>query len=181
MTISTFSLGTLATNVYGLGPTDACLTALFFNLLTTLPVALFSCWGKSTGLRQMMIGRFSFGPYWIWFPIVLNCIACVGWVSFQYLLRKKDRQLTRFLLITVNDQHYRWCFRPSCCIRHSQTPRTRRNRYHRPCHSRCRPLRLQIRPRDRTILFHPSIHHLHHHARTSRSFHEGRILPCSSW
>ena len=83
MTISTFSLGTLATSVFGLSASDACLTALFFNLLTTLPVALFSCWGKSTGLRQMMIGRFSFGPFWIWFPIVLNCVACVGWVSLE--------------------------------------------------------------------------------------------------
>lgn len=94
MTISTFSLGTLATNIYGLGPTDACLTALFFNLLTTLPVALFSCWGKSTGLRQMMIGRFSFGTVWIWFPIILNCVACVGWVSRDYFsfLFAKDRR-----------------------------------------------------------------------------------------
>ncbi|GAA6061008.1 hypothetical protein JCM10212_001064 [Sporobolomyces blumeae] len=86
MTISTFSLGTLATSVYGLNATDACLTLLFFNLLTTLPVALFSCWGKSTGLRQMMIGRFSFGPWAIWFPIVLNCIACVGWSTINTIV-----------------------------------------------------------------------------------------------
>ncbi|GAA5876977.1 hypothetical protein JCM16303_006356 [Sporobolomyces ruberrimus] len=86
MTISTFSLGTLATSVYGLSATDACLTALFFNLLTTLPVALFSCWGKSTGLRQMMIGRFSFGPIWIWFPIILNCVACVGWSTINTIV-----------------------------------------------------------------------------------------------
>ncbi|GAA5941525.1 uncharacterized protein JCM15063_001610 [Sporobolomyces koalae] len=86
MTISTFSLGTLATSVFGLSATDACLTALFFNLLLTLPVALFSCWGKSTGLRQMMIGRFSFGPYAIWFPIVLNCIACVGWSTINTIV-----------------------------------------------------------------------------------------------
>ncbi|GAA5999454.1 hypothetical protein JCM5350_005598 [Sporobolomyces pararoseus] len=86
MTISTFSLGTLATSVFGLSASDACLTALFFNLLTTLPVALFSCWGKSTGLRQMMIGRFSFGPFWIWFPIVLNCVACVGWSTINTIV-----------------------------------------------------------------------------------------------
>lgn len=86
MTISTFSLGTLATSVFGLEATDACLTLLFFNLLTTLPVALFSCWGKSTGLRQMMIGRFSFGPWAIWFPIVLNCVACVGWSTINTIV-----------------------------------------------------------------------------------------------
>lgn len=28
----------------------------------------------------MMLGRFSFGPYAIWFPIVLNALACIGWV-----------------------------------------------------------------------------------------------------
>ncbi|GAA6006280.1 hypothetical protein JCM11491_002094 [Sporobolomyces phaffii] len=86
MTISTFSLGTLATSVFGLSASDACLTALFFNLLCTLPVALFSCWGKSTGLRQMMIGRFSFGPVWIWFPIILNCVACVGWSTINTIV-----------------------------------------------------------------------------------------------
>ncbi|GAA5965402.1 hypothetical protein JCM21900_004784 [Sporobolomyces salmonicolor] len=86
MTISTFSLGTLSNSIFYMGATDACLTILFFNLLTTLPVALFSCWGKSTGLRQMMIGRFSFGPWAIFFPIILNCIACVGWSTINTIV-----------------------------------------------------------------------------------------------
>ncbi|KAL8279823.1 hypothetical protein RQP46_007673 [Phenoliferia psychrophenolica] len=75
-TISTFSLGTLG-NFMSL--TDAALTIVFFNLLTTIPVAIFSTWGKSTGLRQMVLGRYSFGWAAIWFPIALNCIACIGW------------------------------------------------------------------------------------------------------
>ncbi|GAA6049255.1 hypothetical protein JCM3770_005907 [Rhodotorula araucariae] len=85
-TISTFSLGTLGNSIWYLKPTDACLTILFFNLLTTLPVAVFSCWGKTTGLRQMMLGRFSFGPWTILFPILLNCLACVGWSTINTIV-----------------------------------------------------------------------------------------------
>ncbi|GAA5991671.1 hypothetical protein JCM10908_001086 [Rhodotorula pacifica] len=86
MTISTFSLGTLGNSVFELQATDACLVILFFNLLCCLPVALFSCWGKSTGLRQMMLGRFSFGPYAIWFPIALNALACIGWSTINTIV-----------------------------------------------------------------------------------------------
>ncbi|SGY60748.1 BQ5605_C007g04480 [Microbotryum silenes-dioicae] len=79
MTISTFSLGTLGNSIWYLELTDACLTILFFNLLCTIPVAIFSTWGKSTGLRQMIVGRYSFGTIGIYIPIILNCIACIGW------------------------------------------------------------------------------------------------------
>ncbi|KAI5481469.1 hypothetical protein MNV49_004226 [Pseudohyphozyma bogoriensis] len=79
MTISTLSLGTLGNSIWYMGLTDACLTIVFFNLLCTLPVALFSTWGMRTGLRQMVIGRFSFGSIGIYFPVLLNCIACIGW------------------------------------------------------------------------------------------------------
>ncbi|GAA5876634.1 hypothetical protein JCM3774_006008 [Rhodotorula dairenensis] len=86
MTIATFSLGTLGTSVFDLKATDSCLVILFFNLLCTIPVAIFSCWGKATGLRQMMLGRFSFGPYAIWFPIVLNALACIGWSTINTIV-----------------------------------------------------------------------------------------------
>ncbi|KAK4052476.1 Purine-cytosine permease fcy21 [Microbotryomycetes sp. JL201] len=79
MTISTVSLGTLSNSIYGMGLTDAALVIVFFNLLCTLPVGLFSTWGMQSGLRQMMIGRFSFGWLWIYFPVLLNCLACLGW------------------------------------------------------------------------------------------------------
>ncbi|GAA6029111.1 hypothetical protein JCM8097_001605 [Rhodosporidiobolus ruineniae] len=85
-TISTLSLGTLGNKIFYLGATDACLVILFFNLLTTLPVALFSTWGKSTGLRQMIIGRYSFGPWTILFPIALNCLACIGWSTINTIV-----------------------------------------------------------------------------------------------
>lgn len=61
MTISTFSLGTLASSVFELGLRDAVLTIIFFNLLSTIPVAYFSTFGARTGLRQMVFSRYSFG------------------------------------------------------------------------------------------------------------------------
>ncbi|GAA5873523.1 hypothetical protein JCM8547_005611 [Rhodosporidiobolus lusitaniae] len=97
-TISTFSLGTLGNSIWYMGGTDACLTILFFNLLTTLPVAVFSCWGKSTGLRQMMIGRYSFGPWTILFPIALNCLACIGWSTINTIVGASALQ-------AVSDSH----------------------------------------------------------------------------
>ncbi|KAI0952236.1 hypothetical protein AcW1_004395 [Taiwanofungus camphoratus] len=79
MTTSTFSLGTLGNSLFDLGLRDAALTIIFFNLLTTLPVAYFSTWGPKLGLRQLTLSRFSFGYLTSLIPIVLNCIACVGW------------------------------------------------------------------------------------------------------
>ncbi|KAH9951726.1 permease for cytosine/purines, uracil, thiamine, allantoin-domain-containing protein [Amylocystis lapponica] len=79
MTTSTFSLGTLGSSVFFLGLRDGVLTILFFNLLTTLPVAYFSTWGPKLGLRQLTLSRFSFGYFTALIPIILNCIACVGW------------------------------------------------------------------------------------------------------
>lgn len=55
-----------------MGLTDAALTILFFNLLCTIPVAIFSTWGKSTGLRQMVVSRFSFGRWGVYFPGTYN-------------------------------------------------------------------------------------------------------------
>ncbi|KAJ3859964.1 permease for cytosine/purines, uracil, thiamine, allantoin-domain-containing protein [Lentinula novae-zelandiae] len=79
MTISTFSIGCLGNSIFYLGLKDAALTIIFFNLLCTLPVAYFSTWGAKLGLRQLTLSKFSFGYFTSQFPIILNCIACVGW------------------------------------------------------------------------------------------------------
>jgi NCS1 nucleoside transporter family len=34
----------------------------------------------------MMLGRFSFGPWTILFPILLNCLACVGWSTINTIV-----------------------------------------------------------------------------------------------
>lgn len=85
-TISTLSLGTLGSSVFYLGLRDGILTILFFNLLSTLPVAYFSTWGPRLGLRQMTISRFSFGYWFNYFPVVLNCIACMGWSTINSIV-----------------------------------------------------------------------------------------------
>ncbi|KAH7870293.1 permease for cytosine/purines, uracil, thiamine, allantoin-domain-containing protein [Lentinula edodes] len=79
MTIATFSLGCLGGPVFSLGFKDAALTIIFFNLLCNLPVAYFSTWGPKLGLRQLTLSKFSFGYFTSQVPIILNCIACVGW------------------------------------------------------------------------------------------------------
>lgn len=61
MTISTFSLGTLGPAIFELGLRDSVLVIIFFNLLSTIPVAYFSVFGARTGLRQMVFSRYSFG------------------------------------------------------------------------------------------------------------------------
>ncbi|KLO11603.1 hypothetical protein SCHPADRAFT_830812 [Schizopora paradoxa] len=85
-TISTFSLGTLGPSVFGLGLKESCLTILFFNLLSTLPVAYFAVFGPRLGLRQMTISRFSFGYYVAWLPVALNVIACLGWSTINSIV-----------------------------------------------------------------------------------------------
>ncbi|KAL5513838.1 FCY21 [Sanghuangporus vaninii] len=85
-TISTYSLGTLAVSTFQLGLKEACLTILFFNLLSTAPVAYFAVFGPRLGLRQMTITRFSFGHYFALLPIVLNGIACIGWSTINSIV-----------------------------------------------------------------------------------------------
>ena len=77
--ISTFAIGVLSQSIFFLGLKESALTIIFFNLLCTLPVAYFSTWGAKLGLRQLTLSRFSFGYATAQLPIVLNCIACVGW------------------------------------------------------------------------------------------------------
>lgn len=74
-TISTYALGVLGPATFALGLKESCLTILFFNLLTTIPVAYFAVFGPRLGLRQMTISRFSFGYYCEYrvFNVVTRC------------------------------------------------------------------------------------------------------------
>lgn len=47
---------------------------------------MFSCWGAKSGLRQMCIGRYSFGSVGIFLPIILNCLACIGWSTINTIV-----------------------------------------------------------------------------------------------
>jgi len=85
-TISTVSLGTLGPSIFGLGLKESVLVIVFFNLLSTLPVAFFAVFGPRLGLRQMTIARFSFGYYTAWVPVILNVIACIGWSTINSIV-----------------------------------------------------------------------------------------------
>jgi purine-cytosine permease-like protein len=83
-TTSTFALGTLGASIFQLNFRPAVLTIVFFNLLSTFPVAYFSTFGPKLGLRQLTLSRFSFSLYFpACIPIVLNIIACVGWSTIN--------------------------------------------------------------------------------------------------
>ncbi|KAF8522748.1 permease for cytosine/purines, uracil, thiamine, allantoin-domain-containing protein [Hysterangium stoloniferum] len=85
-TISTLALGTLGPSVFFLSGKVSMLTIIFFNLLSTLPVAFFAIFGAKLGIRQMTITRFSFG-YWVaMFPAALNVIACLGWSTINTIV-----------------------------------------------------------------------------------------------
>ena len=78
--VAAYSLGTLGASVFGLEFRPAILTIIFFNLLSSIPVAYFATFGPKLGLRQLILSRFSFSLYFpSCFLIILNAIACVGW------------------------------------------------------------------------------------------------------
>lgn len=86
LVISSFAIGCLGKSIWYLGTADAMLVVLFFNLLGTLPVCFFSCFGPKFGLRQMVLSRFWFGWYGVKIIAVFNCLACIGWSSVNVIV-----------------------------------------------------------------------------------------------
>lgn len=86
LAISTFALGTLATNVFALGFWDSVWAILVFNILGTLPVALLATLGPQLGLRQMTISRFSFGWAGAIVMSLFNVGACIGWSAVNVIV-----------------------------------------------------------------------------------------------
>lgn len=81
MTVAT--LRTLGSSIWYMGLTDALLTIVFFNLLTTIPVAIFATWGMRTGLRQMVLVR----HHWCLFPRPPQLYCMPRVVRHQYHCR----------------------------------------------------------------------------------------------
>ncbi|KAF8991743.1 cytosine-purine permease [Cyathus striatus] len=84
--ILSFSAGTLGPVVFGLGVRDTCLTILCFNLLCCFPPAYLSTWGPRTGMRQMVISRYSFGYYGVIVPCILNLVGMCGFSILNSIL-----------------------------------------------------------------------------------------------
>ncbi|KAJ3383311.1 hypothetical protein HDU84_003718 [Entophlyctis sp. JEL0112] len=73
--VTTAPVGSLAGPVFGLGLRDALLTIVFFNLVACATVAFLATLGPVTGLRQMIVARFSFGFWGASFISFLNVIT----------------------------------------------------------------------------------------------------------
>ncbi|KKA26334.1 hypothetical protein TD95_003508 [Thielaviopsis punctulata] len=71
------TFGMLATSVYGLSLRNASLVILFFTLFTTPAVAYLSVFGPRTGMRQMVLARYSFGRF-VCLPVLLNLATLTG-------------------------------------------------------------------------------------------------------
>ncbi|KAI8617506.1 permease for cytosine/purines, uracil, thiamine, allantoin-domain-containing protein [Chytriomyces sp. MP71] len=84
--IPAFSLGTLAIDVFYMGFWDAFATVLFFNLMSSLLVALFASMGPKTGLRQMVLTRYSFGFYGAMLVTAVNIVIAVGWSAVNVVV-----------------------------------------------------------------------------------------------
>lgn len=76
---ATLAFGILGPGLFELGWWDSFLTLLFFNLIGSIPPALTATLGPQTGLRTMVIPRYSFG----WWPgklvAFINLINQIGW------------------------------------------------------------------------------------------------------
>jgi NCS1 nucleoside transporter family len=77
--LSSVTTGALAISAFGLGLWDSLLAVVLFNAIGIIPVALFCSWGPFTGLRQMVIARYSFGWDGAKLTALFNIAACIGW------------------------------------------------------------------------------------------------------
>ncbi|KAL4947507.1 permease for cytosine/purines, uracil, thiamine, allantoin-domain-containing protein [Aspergillus filifer] len=73
--IVTGMVGTLS---FGLSLRDASLVILFFSLFCALPPAFMGVFGARTGLRTMLLGRFTFGYYLTSVIVALNLCTIAG-------------------------------------------------------------------------------------------------------
>ncbi|KAK1781048.1 permease for cytosine/purines, uracil, thiamine, allantoin-domain-containing protein [Copromyces sp. CBS 386.78] len=78
MTFVSLTLGVLPVAAYGLGFVEAAILIIVFNVLGSLPVALFSSLGPVFGLRQIPLSRFYFGYHGAKLVALINVAVCVA-------------------------------------------------------------------------------------------------------
>ena len=86
MVVATFAIGVLGISVFGLSFWPGFLCIVFFNLLGSQSVALFSTFGPHFGLRQMVFSRFWFGTNGVRVCTVFNSVACIGWSAVNVIV-----------------------------------------------------------------------------------------------
>ncbi|KAJ3063999.1 hypothetical protein HDU98_000271, partial [Podochytrium sp. JEL0797] len=84
--IPSFALGTLAVDVFYMGFKDALATIFFFNLASSLCVSLFATFGPKTGMRQMVLTRYSFGFYGTMLIALINIVIAIGWSTVNVVV-----------------------------------------------------------------------------------------------
>lgn len=77
--LSSVTTGALAIPAFGLGLWDSLVAIVLWNAVGIIPVAIFCSWGPFTGLRQMVIARYSFGWNGAKLTALFNIAACIGW------------------------------------------------------------------------------------------------------
>lgn len=83
MHYAAITTGALGPTLWDLGWWDSFLCVIFFNLIGCALPGLISTMGPHTGMRTMIIARYSFG-YWANKVIVLfTAITCLGWVTIN--------------------------------------------------------------------------------------------------
>lgn len=95
MVIATVSIGVLGVTLFDLDFWTSFLVIIFFNILGSQTVALFSTFGPIFGLRQMVITKFWFGPYFSKVPAIINIFSCIGFTAVNTIVSAQ-------LLHTVN-------------------------------------------------------------------------------
>ncbi|KAH8655374.1 NCS1 nucleoside transporter [Xylariales sp. PMI_506] len=72
------TFGMLGTASYGLSLPNSTIIIVCFSLLATLAPAYLSTFGPSTGMRQMVQARYSFGYYLVYVPVLLNIATLIA-------------------------------------------------------------------------------------------------------
>nr|BBH86010.1 cytosine permease [Thermosporothrix sp. COM3] len=106
--VATVAIGML--NIYyGLGFWLSLAVILVFNALAVIPVSFMTTLGPKTGLAQIPLAQFSFGPYVIKLPALLNCLACIGWSAV-------NASLGADLIVSVTGNAIPWWVALLCII-----------------------------------------------------------------
>lgn len=79
-TASTFATGCLGP-IFGLGFWDSFSIIIIVNFFTSWLVGLFGTFGPHTGLRQIIMTRYSFGIWGSRLIVILNVCGMMGWAA----------------------------------------------------------------------------------------------------
>ncbi|KAM0497905.1 hypothetical protein D7B24_005359 [Verticillium nonalfalfae] len=80
------TFGLIGPKYNGLSFRDSVLIIVFVILFVTLAPAYMATLGPKTGMRQMIQARFSFGPYLVAIPVILNLATLTGFCIIMFVV-----------------------------------------------------------------------------------------------